>query len=74
MNEQSKACTRCLTLTAVLKDVLGDLPDVQHGICVRCGRDYSDEPALEGQDCPSDDCPGYDARRTLAAQAAEVGS
>ncbi|MEQ1613907.1 MAG: hypothetical protein ABL904_14270 [Hyphomicrobiaceae bacterium] len=53
-------------LLAALKDLLGDQPDIQSGGCVRCGRDYSSEPELEGADCPSDDCPGYRARQLCA--------
>jgi hypothetical protein len=53
-------------LIAALQDLLGDQPDIQQGQCIRCGRDYSSEPALEGQCCPSDDCPAYGAREALA--------
>ena len=53
-------------LLVVLEDLLGDQPDVQSWICVRCGRDYIAEPALEGADCQSDDCPGYRARQLCA--------
>jgi hypothetical protein len=53
-------------LLSALQDLLGDLPDIQSGNCVRCSRDYSDEPELEGADCPSDDCPGAHARRIVA--------
>lgn len=52
-------------LLAALKDLLSDQPDIQTGNCVRCGRDFSSYPELEGADCPSDDCPGYAARRLL---------
>jgi hypothetical protein len=51
---------------SALEDLLGDLPDIQSGNCVRCGRDYSGEPELEGADCPSDDCPAARARRIVA--------
>ena len=54
-------------LRSALEDLLGDNPDMQSGHCVRCGRDYSGEPELEGADCPSDDCPGARARRIVAA-------
>jgi hypothetical protein len=53
-------------LMAALADLPGDLPDIQSGACVRCGRDYRGEPELEGADCPSDDCPGYQARQLCA--------
>ncbi|MEQ1612733.1 MAG: hypothetical protein ABL904_08250, partial [Hyphomicrobiaceae bacterium] len=53
-------------LLGALLDLLGDQPDIQSWICVRCGRDYIAEPALEGADCPSDDCPGYRARHLCA--------
>ena len=53
-------------LLAATEDHLGDRPDIQSGNCVRCGRDYSGEPELEGADCPSDDCPGARARRLVA--------
>lgn len=47
-----------------LKDLLGDCPDVQGGICHWCGRDYIDD-ILSG-DCPSDDCPAHKARAAVA--------
>lgn len=50
-------------LLAALHDLLGDRPDIQSGMCIRCGRDYRAEPELEGAHCPSDDCPGYRAHR-----------
>lgn len=53
-------------LLAAIDDLLGDRPDIQSGNCVRCGRDYGDEPELEGTDCPSADCPGYAARQLCA--------
>ena len=53
-------------LLAALIDLLGDNPDIQSGNCVRCGRNYRNEPQLEGTDCPSDDCPGARARRIVA--------
>lgn len=53
-------------LLAALEDLLGDQPDIQSGNCVRCGRDYSSEPELEGTNCQSDDCPGYRARQLCA--------
>ena len=53
-------------LLVALEDLLGDQPDIQSGSCVRCGRDYSGEPVLEGANCPSDHRPGYHARRLRA--------
>ncbi len=53
-------------LLAILEDLLGDRPDIQSGTCIRCGRDYTAEPELEGGNCPSDDCPGYCARQICA--------
>ena len=53
-------------LLAALIDLLGDMPDIQSGNCVRCGRDYGRELELEGADCPSNDCPGARARRIVA--------
>ena len=53
-------------LLVALEDLLGDQPDIQSGSCVRCGRDYSGEPALGGANCPSNDCPGYRARQLCA--------
>jgi hypothetical protein len=53
-------------LLSAFEDLLGDQPDIQSGNCVRCGRDYSGEPELEGADCPSDDCLGAKARRIVA--------
>jgi hypothetical protein len=51
---------------AALKDHAGDAPDIQSGICRHCGRDYVGEAALEGSDCPSDDCPGARGKRIVA--------
>jgi hypothetical protein len=51
---------------AELKDRAGNAPDIQSGICRRCGRDYVGEAELEGSDCPSDDCPGARAKRIAA--------
>ena len=48
---------------AALKDLLGDRPSVQGGICQHCGRDYIGD-ILEG-DCPSDDCPSFLAREII---------
>lgn len=53
-------------LLAAIEDLLGDQPDIQSGTCFRCSRDFTSEPELEGTDCPSDDCPGYDVRQLLA--------
>jgi hypothetical protein len=53
-------------LIAALEDLLGDRPDIQSGHCVRCGRDYSDAPKLQGAHCSSDDCPGFAARQLCA--------
>jgi hypothetical protein len=53
-----------LELLEALRDLLGDRPDVQGGICQRCGRDYIGD-FIEG-DCPSDDCPAYRARAAIA--------
>ena len=50
-------------LLAALVDLLGDLPRVQHGQCVTCGREYDD---IEHGDCPSDDCPSFIARAAIA--------
>jgi len=46
-----------------LKDLLGDLPSVQGGVCQHCGREYHDIPS---GDCPSDDCPSFHARAAIA--------
>ena len=51
-------------LLASLKDLLGDRPCVQGGICQHCGRDYIGD-MVEG-DCPADDCPSYEARAISA--------
>lgn len=59
-------CDIVYELFAALVDLLGDRPDIQSGICIRCCRDYRNEPELEGADCPSDDCPGYQARQLCA--------
>jgi hypothetical protein len=53
-------------LHSAIDDLLGDKPDIQSGSCVHCGRDYRDEPQLEGGACPSDDCPGARARSVSA--------
>ena len=50
-------------LLGALLDLLGDQPDIQSGMCIRCGRDFRAEPELEGTCCPSEDCPGYRARQ-----------
>jgi hypothetical protein len=51
-------------LLEALKDLLGDRPSVQGGVCQYCGRDYISE-FLEGN-CPSDDCPSFQARAAIA--------
>jgi hypothetical protein len=51
-------------LLEALRDLLGDRPDVQGGVCQTCGRDYIPE-ILEGP-CPADDCPAYKARAAIA--------
>lgn len=53
-------------LIAALQDLLGDQPDIQQGHCIRCGRDYSGQPELEGASCPCDDCPAFGAREAMA--------
>ena len=59
-------------LLAVLKDLLGDQPSVQHFKCIHCGRIYDD---IETGDCPSDDCPSHHARAVIAeAKAAGIAS
>jgi len=50
-------------LLDALRDLLGDLPSVQGGVCQHCGREYDD---IASGDCPSDDCPSYKARAALA--------
>ena len=50
------------TLLAALKDLLGDLPSVQGGVCQHCGREYED---IQSGDCPSDDCPSFHARAAV---------
>ena len=50
-------------LLAALIDLLGDLPSVQHGQCLHCGREYHD---IEQGACPSDDCPSFHARAAIA--------
>jgi hypothetical protein len=69
---QRRAAAKML---AALKDLLGDRPSVQDFQCRRCGRDYHDidEFAIETGDCPSDDCPSYQARAAIAeAEAASI--
>lgn len=56
-------------LIEALRDLLGDRPSVQRGICHHCARDYTGD-FLEG-DCPSDDCPSFNARAILAKAEAE---
>jgi hypothetical protein len=48
-----------------LADLLGDMPDVQNGQCIRCGRDYRDYADIADGECPSDDCPSYTPRALL---------
>jgi hypothetical protein len=50
-------------LLEALKDLLGDLPSVQGGICRHCGREYED---IQSGNCPSDDCPAFHARAVIA--------
>ena len=50
-------------LLEALKDLLGDLPSVQGGVCQHCGREYED---IQSGDCPSDDCPSFQARAAIA--------
>ena len=52
-------------LLAALKDLLGDRPAVQGGVCRHCGRDYTGKDTPEG-DCPSDDCPSFKAKAAIA--------
>jgi hypothetical protein len=56
-------------LLEALKDLLGDLPSVQGGVCQHCGREYQD---IVSGDCPSDDCPSFKARAAIA-KATEEG-
>jgi hypothetical protein len=35
------------------------------GICPACGRDYSNDPAMAGKPCPSDDCPSAGANTNV---------
>lgn len=68
---KQRACNKrqrqiIIELLAAIDDLLGDQPDIQSGNCVRCGRDFSSYPELEGTDCPSDDCRGYGARQLRA--------
>ena len=51
-------------LREALIDLLGDRPGVQDGICQHCGRDYM--PDIVEGDCPSDDCPSFQARAVIA--------
>jgi hypothetical protein len=48
-----------------LADLLGDMPDVQRGECIRCGRQYED---IDEGECPSDNCPSWRARALLRMQ------
>lgn len=50
-------------LLKALKDLLGDLPSVQEGVCRHCGREYED---IQNGNCPSDDCPSFHARAAIA--------
>ena len=51
-----------------LKDLLGDLPAVQNGECVWCGRDYRDpDDTVPDGDCLCDDCPSSIARVAITA-------
>jgi len=51
-------------LIEALKNLLGDRPTVQGGICQCCGRGYIGD-FFEG-DCASDDCPSSIARAAIA--------
>jgi hypothetical protein len=53
-------------LVEALRDLLGDAPFIQDGICTRCGRDYRGEEPLNDE-C-ADDCPGMIARAALAGE------
>jgi hypothetical protein len=55
-----KAAPRLLN---ALIDLLGDLPSVQNGTCVHCGREYHD---VETGNCPSEDCPSFEPRALIA--------
>ena len=58
-----------LELLEALKDLLGDLPSVQGGVCQHCGREYQD---IVSGHCPSNDCPSFKARAAIA-KATEEG-
>jgi hypothetical protein len=51
-------------LLEALKDLLGDRPSVQGGICQHCGRDFTGE-MIDGE-CLSEDCPSSLARAAIA--------
>lgn len=52
-------------LLSALKDLLGDQPQVQGGICQHCGRDYIGDIDMLTADCPSDDCPAHIAQKLI---------
>lgn len=63
LDDQARLRKAAPLLLEALKDLLGDLPSVQEGICRHCGRDYDD---IQSGDCPSDDCPSFHARAAIA--------
>lgn len=52
-----------VVLMVALESLLGDMPNVQGGICQHCGRDYIGE-IIEG-DCVSNDCSSNIARAAI---------
>jgi hypothetical protein len=55
-------------LIRVIEDLLGTEGSIHGGNCLHCGRVYDrqGEYAIpDGGDCPSDDCPSFDARKVL---------
>jgi hypothetical protein len=64
LDAQARLRDAAPALLAALKDLLGDLPSVQQGICRHCGREYEH---IQSGDCPSDDCPSFHARAAIAA-------
>ena len=63
-------CARLPRNCRTPKDLLGDLPSVQGGVCQHCGREYHDIPT---GDCPSDDCPSFKALAAIATATAVDG-
>jgi hypothetical protein len=55
-------------LLEALKDLLGELPSVQSGVCQHCGREYDD---IFSGECPSDDCPSFKARAAITEATGE---